>query len=136
MIAQTILRTSAIQVLSLCGNALGDDGVCEIGLALGCNANLVELDLTDVNFGESTHTAEILSEAIEISKHLTCLKLNNNTLCEKAAHLLCNSIKCNHVLTDVTLDERVDAELYKIVLDTLSNNRKSLKKGKKSKKNK
>lgn len=67
------MENSGISHLSLARNKLGDNGVRELGVAIGCLKNMVYLDLS------------------------------NNSLTYRGAEFLLKGIKDNHSLIDINL---------------------------------
>ena len=120
LLAEALKVNSALTVLKLHGNDIGDQGATGLAEALKVNSSLTKLSLDDNAIGDQDATG--LAKALKVNSTLTELHLAGNDIGDQGATGLAEALKENSTLTVLNLhgngigDQRVSglAEAFKV----------------------
>ncbi|CAD2219246.1 hypothetical protein AGDE_12058 [Angomonas deanei] len=129
-VVASIIKSSNVRTLSLMGNTLGDKGIVAVGRAMAVSSQLESINLADNCFGEKSEGVEGLCEGIEKCRTLTAINIDFNTLHPSSAQALLAVVQNCVQLTSVVVDERLEADVYRQMMDIVSSRNKSAKKKK------
>ena len=128
-----ITKSTTLEKLILMGNPIKDEGVENLCSFLKDNSNIEEVNINNVEFGQSEDTVNKLIYLLENNKNIVMYQCKYNFITEKNFENIVNTLKDpkNEHIYQFNVDEKYPKELFEIYYKALKGRKyKKRKKGK------